>query len=476
MRRPEPELEAGVSARVWLALAALLLVVTAALIAGVVARPGSAPVHAQQSGSGGGLTCSAFGGGPPYRFETFEATRDRAPYLSAQRMAANNTLLPGDPAFALPPIETGPAAQRSAQPGAVVPDVVLHAIGWIESRLNQAAIQVPYLGTGPTLLSSSCAYGLMQVASPFSNLGDAPSRVEALTGTHYAYNIAAGTQVLVAKWNGDLFPVVGLGQSEFLESWYYAIWAYNGWAAVNHPAGPDVDPFRALPYNCDAPFNGYTYQELVIGCLINPPLVDGVQLWPAVPAQQPDLATLAQAGGPLDPEQFFAGWARVLSFANDAHPFEAMALPLPPGALPYRAPGVAVASDLVRRTIFGTPRASVDPTPLRLQVRDDFVTTASLSIGNRGDGIVVYRLEPDRDWIRLGRDAGVAVGVPPGGSVPIDASVLVEAAVEGLPAGIYQGTILVEALLPNGAVETTRVTVVLDKQGVPRYEAGSPQS
>ena len=477
MRRPEPTHEPTLSRRAWLGLLGLLLVATAGLAAGLVTRPGSEALHAQQGAGGNALICSAFGGGPPYRFATFEATRDRAPYLSAQRLAASNALLPSDPAFALPPIETGPSTQRSEQAGAVVPDVLLHAIGWIESRLNQAAIQVAYQGTGPTLISSSCAYGLMQVASLFSNRGDAPSRVEALAGTHYAYNIAAGAQALVEKWNGDLFPVVGLGQSDLIESWYYAIWAYNGWATSNHPAGPDVDPFRQLPYDCARPFNGYAYQELVIGCLINPPSVDGVQLWPAVPSQHPDLATLAQPAGPLDPEQFFAGWARVLSFATgDTRPFDAMGLPLPPGALPYRAPQVSVASESERLTIFGTPRAVVDGAPLRLQVTDDFVTTASLSIGNLADGLVVYRLEADRSWIRLSTDAGVAVGSPPGAAGGEPATVLVEADVEGLPAGIYQGTILFEALLPSGVVETTRVTVVLDKQGVPRYQAGSPQS
>ena len=135
-----------------------------------------------------------------------------------------------------------------------------------------------------------------------------------------------------------------------------------------------------------------------------------------------------------------------------------------------------MASESERLTIFGTPRAVVDGAPLRLQVTDDFVTTASLSIGNLADGLVVYRLEADRSWIRLSTDAGVAVGSPPGAAGGEPATVLVEADVEGLPAGIYQGTILVEALLPSGVVETTRVTVVLDKQGVPRYQAGSPQS
>ena len=461
-------------------LAVLLL--SAVLSAGLLLAPGAGTVQGQGTAGAAGLVCSAFGGGPPYLFETYEATRDRAPYLSAQRLAAVNALLPEDPVFALPAIETGPAAQRAERAGAVIPEVLLHAIGWIESRLNQAAISVPYESSGAILISSSCAYGLMQVASFFSNEGDVPSRAESLAGTHYAYNVAAGAQILVEKWNLDLFPVIGLGQPEFIEAWYFATWAYNGWATSNHPAGPEVDPFRTLPYDCDGPFNGYAYQELVLGCLVNPPSVDGVQLWPALNVRLPDLTTLAQPGGPLDPEHFFEGWATLLSapFGGPtvARPFDAMNAPLPPGALPYRAAETVVAdATTARRVIFGSPRAAVETTPLRLAVTDDVVQTATLSIGNPRDGLLVYRLVPDREWIRLSIDAGVAVGAPPGvipgGAV---ATVLVQADADGLPAGVYQGTIIVEALLPDGSVDSTSVTVVLDKQGVPRYAAGEPQS
>ena len=47
---------------------------------------------------------------------------------------------------------------------------------------------------------------------------------------------------------------------------------------------------------------------------------------------------------------------------------------------------------------------------------------------------------------------------------------------EGLPEGLHQGSIIVEAILPNGEVVATTVVVVVDKQGVPRYRAGTPIS
>ncbi|MDE2640458.1 MAG: hypothetical protein OXI03_07735 [Chloroflexota bacterium] len=460
-------------------IAALLCAIVAAVTAGLIAAPGPGPAHAQTSAARG-IVCSDFGGGPPYRFQAYEATRDRAPYLSAQRLAAVDALLPSEPDFALPEMEAGPADRRSVEPDSLIPDVLLHAIGWVESTLNQTAIQVPYESVGPVLISPDCAYGVMQVASAFSNRGDTPSRTEALTGTHYAYNIAAGARILIEKWNGDVIPVVGMGEREFIEAWYYALWAYNGWATSNHPAGPEVDPFRSLPYDCDGPYNGYTYQELVIGCLINPPAPDGRPLWPAVPVEHPDLAALAQPGGPLDPEHFFTGWRRLLAgpFAAPDHgrPFDAMNAPLPAGAQPYRpAPLGEAEAEAARRAIFGDPRPEVEGGPLELGPDGEVVRPLEFTIRNAGSGLLVYRVVPEDAWLRVSLDAGVAVGSPPGRSRD-DVTVQVEIEAGGLPAGVYEGSILVEALLPGGGVETTRVAVGLEKQGVPQYEAGRPRS
>ena len=459
-------------------IAALLCALVAAA-AGLIASPGPGPAHAQTS-AGGGLVCSDFGGGPPYRFQAYEATRDRVPYLDAQRLAAVDALLPAEPGFALPEMEAGPADRRVLQDDARIPGVLLHAIGWVESSLNQTAIHVPYESVGPALVSSSCAYGVMQVASAFSNHGDAPSRSEALTGTHYAYNIAAGARILADKWNEDLIPVVGLGEREFIEAWYYALWAYNGWATSNHPAGPEVDPFRALPYDCEGPYNGYTYQELVIGCLINPPSIDGRPLWPAVPVEHPDLAALAQPGGPLDPEHFFAGWRRLLTGPFGApipeRPFDAMNAPLPPDAQPHRpAPPGEAEAETIRRAIFGDPRAEVEGGPLELSPDGEVVRPLTFTIRNPGSGLLVYRVVAEDAWLRVSHDAGVAAGSPPGRARD-DVTVRVEVEAGGLPAGAYEGSILVEALLPGGGVETTRVAIVLEKQGAPRYEAGRPRS
>ncbi len=454
-----------------LALAAILIGAAVGLL------PRSSPVH------GEGIVCSSFGGGPPYAFQTYEATRDRIPYLDAQRLAAQNQLLPADSSLRFEDIQVGAANQRQPDANAAIPTALLHAIGWIESRLNQASIEVAYEATGAVLLSTSCAYGMMQVASFFSNDGDVPSQSESLAGTHYAYNVAAGAQILVDKWNADFFPTIGTSNPRAIESWYYATWAYNGWAASNHPAGAEVDPFRQLPYACDGPFNGYAYQELVLGCTVNPPMVDGVQLWAAHPTALPDLATLSAPGGPLNPEAFFDGWTTVFSapFSGEdaSQPFAAMNMALPVSVAlvsGVRIDAAFAASE--RGKIFGTPSLQVDVTAIELRATDDEIESGTITIRNTGEGLLVFRLVPDVDWLIFDIPAGVAPGtnVALKDGQPSAVTVRIDPFGDGLAEGLHQGTIMVEALLPDGSVETTVVVVLVDKQGVPRYRAGTPQS
>ena len=436
--------------------------------------------HAQTTESG--IVCSAFGGGRPYQFDAYEASRDRLPYLEAQRLAALNRLLPpGDP-FALQAITSGRFGTRTDLEGATIPVTLLHAVGWIESRLNQARLGVPYEGVGPVLISPSCAYGLMQVASFFSNGGDVPTRGESLVGAHYAYNVAAGAQILVDKWNLEFFPQVGDANPFFIESWYYVTWAYNGWAFVNHPAGSEVDPFRT-PYDCDAPFNGYPYQELVFGCIENPPSVDGVQLWQAINLRLPNLITLSVTGGPLHTDTYFDGWSDVFTapFTGDelTTPFEAMNMGLPSGATLVAPPRIdEAAAALARASILPLPELAVDETVVELLATEQGIQSGTITIRNTGAGLLVYRLIPLQDWIRVSVPAGIAVGsgFPLLPSQLAAASIVLTPDAEGLPEGLHQGSIIVEGLLPNGVVVRETIVVLVDKQGVPRYEAGRPVS
>ena len=456
--------------------AARLLLALAAVLGGLILIGGRTG-HAQ------GITCAGTGGGPPYRFHAYEAPRDRAPYLLAQRLAGHNLLFPTDPAFALQPLLSGAPGQRTPLQGAGIPSQLLHAIGWIESALTQAAAAVPFESVGDTLVSFDCGYGIMQVTSFFTNAGDTPSRAEALVGTHFASNVAMGAQILADKWNSDLFPVVDQSDPRFVESWYYATWEYNGFVSLNHPAGADVDPFRTSPFACEGPRNGYPYQELVFGCVVNPPVVPGAPLWQPLPVRLPDLAVLAAPGGPLDIQQFFAGWSLILTapFSGEdaSQPFRAMTLPLPAGALPLSSQAFLSGDSASQRIqLLGRPVMMVDQGSLELTVTDDSVDQGSITIRNTGTGLLSYRLVPDVDWLQLSLDAGIAAGsdVRIGDGRPREATITVTLAAGGLLPGVHQGTLVVEALLPDGEVVRTPLTVTVDKSGVPRYEAGRPVS
>ena len=92
-------------------------------------------------------------------------------------LAGTNQLFPDNPAFALPPLETG---DRSAGSGTTtrpyIPPVLLKAIAYIESGWAQASYDplVQYGETGPTLVSADCGYGIMQVTSGMQNVSGIP--------------------------------------------------------------------------------------------------------------------------------------------------------------------------------------------------------------------------------------------------------------------------------------------------------------
>ncbi len=466
--------------RLILTIAASLLLLATGLLASSLHDRSNMAAHGELNAAQGdeGIVCSSFGGGAPYQFATYEATRNRAPYLTAQRLAALGQLLPKSDGLALQAISTGRFGARTKSETGTIPAQLLHAISWVESRLTQARPGVPFESIGPVLISPSCAYGLMQVASFFSNRGDVPSSAESLVGTHYAYNVAAGSQILADKWNQEFFPQVGDANPLLIESWYYATWAYNGWAFVNHPAGTEVDPFRT-PYDCAAPFNGYPYQELVMGCIENPPSVDGVQLWDALNLRLPNLSALAAAGGPLDVDIYFDGWARVFAGTDTATPFAGMNMTLPAGATIVAPPRIsAEAAAEQRAAIFELPELAVGELVVELVATEREVESGTITVRNTGTGLLVYRLIPSVHWLTLSVPAGIAVGngVPLLANEPFAASIVLTADSHGLTEGLHQGSVLVQALFPDGAVVQETVVVLVDKQGVPRYEAGQPVS
>ena len=137
-------------------------------------------------------TSCPFGGGPPFSVKSFEADEARQTYLQTLRLAAVNGLFPHDADFQLPTLKVG--AARTADASAAIPVQLLYAIAWIESKIAQAEYEVDWGAIGDVKLSHDCGYGIMQITSTIDNDGGLPSRYEALVGSHFAYNIAAGRE------------------------------------------------------------------------------------------------------------------------------------------------------------------------------------------------------------------------------------------------------------------------------------------
>ena len=420
-------------------------------------------------------SCPYSGGGPPFSLHSFEADRARMLYRNAQLLAAANRLFPGDEEFQLPPLVVGD--ERREDPTATIPPEILFAIGWIESKANQTSIEVPYGDLGPALISFDCGYGLMQVTSSIINDGGLPSRYEALVGTHFAYNIAAGARILAEKWNDPFFPSVGARDPAYIESWYYALWGYNGWAGVNHPMNPSYDPMRSA-YQCDdIARNEYPYQELVLGCIINPPMVDGVRLWDPLDLALPDLDELGEAGVALDLEVFYAGQDSIYLQipGGEFSPFAEMDMALPAGAEPRPSADVGELPAL-RSEVLGDPVLRVNTEELELTSSQLQSGDVPFEIHNDGSGLLAWRIEDAPSWLDFDIQAGVALGEYDTGNSVQSSRLRLTAAVGGLPEGSHRGQITFAFEFPDGQRETQSVAISLDKRGAASYEAGRPQS
>ncbi len=421
-------------------------------------------------------SCPYSGGGPPFSLQSFEADRPRQLYLDTQLLAAVNQLFPDDEEFQLFALQAG--EQRIEDPSATIPPEILHAISWIESKTNQTSIEVPYGDLGPALVSFDCGYGIMQVTSSIINDGGLPSRYGALTGTHFAYNIAAGARILAEKWNEGFYPIVGANDPGYFESWYYALWAYNGWAGVNHPMHPSNDPFRPT-YRCDeVGRNGYPYQELVLGCIVNPPEVDGQQLWDPLPVAFPNLLSLTAPGEPLDLDVFYAGLDSISFFPGGPAqpPFADMNMALPNGA-ERRAATDLEQAQATRARVLGEPEGRLETDELALTSSQLESGAVPLLIHNEGTGLLAWRIVDAPSWLSFDVQAGVALGSGyPFSNETQSSRLSISAAAGGVPEGSHRGQITLEFHYPDGSSSVETVAISLDKRGAAYYEAGRPQS
>jgi hypothetical protein len=106
-----------------------------------------------------------------------------------------------------------------------IPAVILKAIAWQESNWRQ------FDANGNPLVSYDGGIGIMQLTNQ--------TRFDqARLKTDIRYNIEAGAQVLLEKralTRSGILPAIGSMQMDEMESWYFAIWAYNGWSEYNNP-------------------------------------------------------------------------------------------------------------------------------------------------------------------------------------------------------------------------------------------------
>jgi hypothetical protein len=377
--------------------------------------------------------CSATGSPQgPFNLETWEAGDYKTRYDTAFDLAGSNQLFP-DNGFALPADETG---DRSAGSGTLaapyVPPVLLKAIAYIESGWAQASYDplVQYGETGPTLVSADCGYGIMQVTSGMQNVSGKPNLDQSMIGGHYAFNIARGAQILASKWNDapEYRPIVGNRDPHIIENWYYALWAYNGFAFKNHPLNSGYDPNRP-PYDCQpgTPRN-YPYQELVLGCVAHPPTRDGQPLWPAQPVTLPNLSDPAYAV-PLDPNNWNS-----CSFDLQC---AAMDIPTPADAhTDTSTPGQD------RAALLGSPIAAASPAPVNVSTNDGHAQ-ATLSVANNGTGLMTWRAQSVQSWISVSHSEGVTLGTDLGGAYSTPLSVSIDTS--GLPPGQYTGAVGLES-------------------------------
>ncbi len=158
-------------------------------------------------------------------------------------------------------------------------------MGWQESWWKQFADNFRTDPDGDyycTLVSGDCGYGLMQITWCMKHPGDCPWLDRGRTAGDLTYNLGAGTNWLITRWNDDVSNfVIGERDHTVPEDWYYAVTAYNGFSKCNHPNRYYEVPEEECPGKKD-PFDrgrsleggGYCpYQEAVWGLMAHPEIV-----------------------------------------------------------------------------------------------------------------------------------------------------------------------------------------------------------
>jgi hypothetical protein len=144
-----------------------------------------------------------------------------------------------------------------------IPPKILYAIAFQESTWRQ------FDANGDPLIGyDGLGIGIMQVTSYDLYHLD----VDRLK-TDIDYNIASGADILLEKrtWT----PVIGDGDTRCYETWFYAVWAYNGWTADN------PYPYQIWQHVADGP-EGW-WDGLAVTPVAKSALVNGLGVATATP-------------------------------------------------------------------------------------------------------------------------------------------------------------------------------------------------
>lgn len=188
---------------------------------------------------------------------------------------------------AIADVESG--ASREPWP-APFPCRLLPAIAATESTILQFCEE-----SGLTVISFDCGFGIMQVTTDALSYPGLESRAD--------INIAAGADLLAGKWNADEVFGGHFGDSDpaLVESWYFAVWAYNGFVYSNNPNNPSL-PANRPPFRSPSSLSrgSYPYQELVWGFLEFPLEKDGAPMWQSLPVTHPERSSIPDQSGLFD--------------------------------------------------------------------------------------------------------------------------------------------------------------------------------
>ena len=422
----------------------------------------------------------------PFTPTAYEDLKNRQLFLSAIDLASFNMLFPGDKDFGVPDLQVGPRSARTTVPGRI-PPVLLKSISWIESSVTQGDSSVAFGSIGPSLIAFDCGHGITQVTTgmtlPAGDDGRGTPQ-QALVATNFAYNIARGAYTLATKWNdgGNKLPIAGVdtnGSPQLLENWYYAVWAYNGFTGPgasrsNHPLDPIYGTWPRTPYSCGPTSDGkghnrgnYPYQELVFGCVTNPPVVDGNALWSAQSISLPNLN---------DPNVRSS-----MALSNFIFPYSKMDIPT---SEPFHLDNTPQPDASARTKVIGAPVMAVDENSAHVGYDPTSGSTVEVvDVSNTGTGVLTWYAVPSASWLQVLPFTGVAVGTDLPCAVPsqCDRTGHLQISIDTTkaPPGHQTATVTIQALGTNQQSVVNVDISQVSRMGVPgvsHYGSGSTSS